>query len=144
MLGFRLTIEGESAIELGEKNIESVWYKTDTPDDSNSRASEVGSVIEVIGKYLTATEGDQADDSLKLALWSLKPAANKDCYRKVTVEVLNAGQVVRKYFFPNAFVVDYTDLSSANSGVGRFNILIKQKKDKNDLVKIEGGYAADL
>lgn len=142
-MGFRLTIEGEDSIYLKEQNIESVLYITDTPDDHNSKATEIGSALEVIGKYSAAVDGEQADDSLKLALWPLKSATNRDCYRKVTLEVINAGQVVRRYYFPNAFVVDYFDLNSSKANVGRFNLFIKQKKDKNELIKIDGGYAAD-
>ncbi len=80
---------------------------------------------------------------MKIALWSLVPAVKADCYRKATLEVLNAGQMVRKVYFPNAFVVDYTEDFGADAGVGTFRLVIKQKKDKNDLVKIEGGYAAE-
>ncbi|HHZ20093.1 MAG TPA: membrane-associated protease 1 [Firmicutes bacterium] len=142
-MGFRLKIEGGETIELGSNNILTATYKTDTPDDSNARSTEVGSILEITGKILTATDGDQADDTMKIALWSLVPAVKADCYRKATLEVLNAGQMVRKVYFPNAFVVDYTEDFGADAGVGTFRLVIKQKKDKNDLVKIEGGYAAE-
>ncbi|MGM0507965.1 MAG: membrane-associated protease 1, partial [Fusobacteriota bacterium] len=50
-MGFRLTMEGESeTIELGMENIENVTYKTDTPDDSNARATDVGAILTVTGK----------------------------------------------------------------------------------------------
>ena len=140
-MGFTLKIEGAETIELGMDNIQTVKYETDTPDDSNARSTDVGSVLTVTGKIITATDGDNADDTLKLATWSLVPAEKADCYRKATLEVIAADQVVRKIHIPNAFVVDYTEDFGDTEGVGSFVLVIKQKKDKNELVKIEGGYA---
>lgn len=140
-MGFVLKIEGAEAIELGLDSIMTVEYETDTPNDSNARSTDVGSTLKLKGKILTATDGDNADDTMKLALWSLVPAEKADCYRKVTLEVISADQVVRKIHFPNAFVVDYTERFGDTEGVGEFFLFIKQKKDKTDLAKIEGGYA---
>jgi hypothetical protein len=141
-MGFRLKIEGAETIELGAENVLNVSYKTDTPDDSNARSTDVGAILTVTGKIITAVDGDSADDTMKLAMWSLVSAEKADCYRKVTLEVISADQVVRKVSFPNAFVVDYNEDYSDSGGVGYFTVVLKQKKDKNDLVKIEGGYAA--
>lgn len=141
-MGFKLKVEGAETIELGMDNIQTVTYKTDTPDDSNARSTDVGSILEITGKIITAVDGDKADDTMKLTLWSLVPAEKADCYRKATLEIIAADQVVRKIYFPNAFVVDYTEDFGHTEGVGTFTLVIKQKKDKNDLVKVEGGYAA--
>ncbi|WP_068777108.1 membrane-associated protease 1 [Paenibacillus sp. FJAT-26967] len=140
-MGFRLKIEGAETFELGMDNIQTVAYDTDTPDDSNARSTDVGATLRISGKIITATDGDSADDTLKLGLWSLVPAEKADCYRKVTLEVIAADQVVRKIYFPNAFVVDYNEKFGDTEGVGTFSLLIKQKKDKTELAKIEGGYA---
>lgn len=140
-MGFRLKIEGPDTIELGLDNIMTVSYETDTPDDSNARSTDVGSKLKITGKILTATDGDIADSTMKIALWSLVPAEKADCYRKATLEVISASQVVRKIYFPNAFVVDYIESYGDTEGVGTFTLRIKQKKDKNEMVKIEGGYS---
>lgn len=140
-MGFVLKVEGSEAIELGLDSIISVEYETDTPNDSNARSTDVGATLKIKGKILTATDGDNADDTMKLALWSLVPAEKADCYRKATLEVISADQVVRKIDFPNAFVVDYTERFGDTEGIGEFFLFIKQKKDKTDLAKIEGGYA---
>lgn len=139
-MGFRLKVEGQETIELGQDNIKTVIYDTDTPDDSNARSTDVGSTLRISGKIITATDGDSADDTLKLALWSLVPAEKADCYRKATLEVIAADQVVRKIYFPNAFVVDYTESFGDTEGVGSFSLYIKQKKDKTELATIDGGY----
>ncbi|GGG82793.1 MULTISPECIES: hypothetical protein [Paenibacillus] len=140
-MGFRLKVEGAETIELGLDNIQKVKYDTDTPDDSNARSTDVGATLLLSGKIITATDGDSADDTLKLATWSLVPAEKADAYRKVTLEVIAADQVVRKVYFPNAFVVDYTEEFGDTEGVGTFSLYIKQKKDKTEFTKIEGGYS---
>ncbi len=140
-MGFRLKVEGSETIELGMDNITSVEFDTDTPDDSNARSTDVGATLKVSGKIITATDGDAADDTMKLALWSLVSAEKADCYRKVTLEVIAADQVIRKIHFPNAFVVDYSENFGDNEGIGTFSIFIKQKKDKTEFTTIEGGYA---
>ncbi|MNO45268.1 hypothetical protein D3C76_355320 [compost metagenome] len=139
-MGFRLKVEGAETIELGLDNIQKVFYDTDTPDDSNARSTDVGSTLRIIGKIITATDGDKADDTLKLALWSLVPAEKADCYRKLTLEVIAANQVVREVVFPNAFVVDYKESYGDTEGVGQFELYVKQKKDKTELAKLNGGY----
>jgi len=95
-MGFVLKVEGPETIELGLESIIAVEYSTDTPDDSNARSTDVGATLRIKGKILTATDGDNSDDTMKLGLWSLVPAEKSDCYRKVTLEVISADQVVRK------------------------------------------------
>ncbi|MBE1555954.1 membrane-associated protease 1 [Sporosarcina limicola] len=140
-MGFELKVEGSETIELGLESIIAVEYETDTPNDSNARSTDVGATLKIRGKILTATDGDNSDDTMKLGLWSLVPAEKSDCYRKVTLEVISAEQVVRKIHFPNAFVVDYTEKFGDTEGIGEFHLFLKQKKDKTDLAKIEGGYS---
>lgn len=140
-MGFILKVEGPETIELGLDSIMTVEYETDTPNDSNARSTDVGATLKLTGKILTATDGDNADDTMKLALWSLVPAEKAHCYRKVTLEIISADQVVRKIHFPNAFVVDYAERFGDTEGIGEFKLFIKQKKDKTDLAQIEGGYA---
>ncbi|TVX95085.1 membrane-associated protease 1 [Cohnella terricola] len=139
-MGFTLKVEGSETIELGLDNIQTVTYDTDTPNDSNARSTDVGATLRITGKILTATDGDKSDDTMKLALWSLVPAEKADCYRKLTVEVISADQVVRQICFPNAFVVDYTETYGDTEGVGSFSLYVKQKKDKTELAQILGGY----
>lgn len=48
----------------------------------------------------------------------------------------------RKYYFPNAFVIDYKEDFGDVEGTGTFTLVVKQKKDKLDRITVEGGYAA--
>ena len=131
-MGFTLKVEGNTTIELGTTSITGVKVSTDIP---------LGSTITVTGKILTAVDGDPFDATRQLGLWALVPAENSDCYRKVTVEVIAASQVVRKYSYPNAFVVDYKEDYGDVEGIGTFKLIMKQKKDKMAQVSVEGGYS---
>ena len=141
-MGFKLKIEGQENIELGVKSIVTVKFLTDTPDDSNARSTDLGTSVIVTGKILAAVGGDEADGTMKMGKWSLVPAEKADCYRKLTIEVIAADQVVRKFYFPNAFVVDYTENFGDEEGTGTFSLHMKQKKDKLSDVTVEGGYSA--
>ena len=134
-------MEGNTTIELGTTSITGVKGSTDIPQDSNARSTDLGSTITVTGKILTAVDGDPFDATRQLGLWALVPAENSDCYRKVTVEVIAASQVVRKYSYPNAFVVDYKEDYGDVEGIGTFKLIMKQKKDKMAQVSVEGGYS---
>lgn len=140
-MGFTLKVEGNSSIELGKDSIISVKVRTDIPQDSNARSTDLGSTLTITGKILTAVDGDPFDSTKQLGLWALVPAESSDCYRKVTVEVIASSQVVRKYSYPNAFVVDYREDYGDEEGVGTFTLIMKQKKDKMAQVSVDGGYS---
>ena len=140
-MGFKLKVERPSTIELGTTIVTGVKFHTDIPHDSNARSTDMGSTVTITGKILTAVDGDPFDSSRQFGLWALVPAEKSDCYRKVSVEVIAASQVVRKYTYPNAFVVDYKEDYGDVEGVGTFTLIIKQKKDKMAQVAVEGGYS---
>ncbi|MHC1686021.1 MAG: membrane-associated protease 1 [Clostridiaceae bacterium] len=139
-MGFKIEIDGGKKIELGIESITHVALKTDTPKDSNARSKDVGSTMVIKGKILTALDGDAFDSTRQLGLWSLVPAEKADCYRKTTVNVISADKVIREIVFPNAFVVDYKEHYGDTEGVGAFELVIKQKKDKLDKITIKGGF----
>ena len=87
----------------------SVNVTTDIPLDSNARTKDVGATMVITGKILAALDGDITDSTRKLALWSVVSAEKADCYRKVTVEHVAGGVMERKYCFPNAFVIKYSE-----------------------------------
>lgn len=140
-MGFKVKIEGAESIDLNIESILSVEFKTDTPDDSNARSTDLGTTLAITGKILTPVDGEAADNTIKLAQWSLVPAEKADCYRNIKVDVISASQVVRQITLPNTYVVDYKESYGDEEGVGTFYILAKQKKDKTKAVKFEGGFA---
>ncbi|MFT8349051.1 membrane-associated protease 1 [Clostridium saccharoperbutylacetonicum] len=141
-MGFKVKIEGAETIDLSIESVETVKLTTDTPQDSNARSKDVGSTMVITGKILTAVDGDPFDSTRKMGTWSLVPAEKADCYRKITVEVISADQVIRKITYPNAFVVDYKEVFGDTEGIGTFELVVRQKKDKLSTVTIEGGYGA--
>ena len=140
-MGFTLKVEGNSTIDLGKDSVTSVKVRTDIPQDSNARSTDLGSTITITGKILTAVDGDPFDSTRQLVLWALVPAENADCYRKVTIEVIASSQMIRKYTYPNAFVVDYREDYGDLEGVGTFTLIMKQKKDKMAQISVDGGYS---
>ena len=138
-MGIRLTIEGAESISLDEHSIQTCKFITDTPDDSNARSTDVVNTMILTGRILTAVDGDAADDTMKIAKWSVVRAESADSYRKATVEIVSANQIVRKVHFPNAFVVDYQERYGDTEGIGEFTLMIRQKKDKFELTTIDGG-----
>ena len=137
-MGFRLNVKGQGEeILLEKESILDVKFLSESPDDSNARATDLGIIIEIKGKILAAANGDAEDDTRKVAQWSLVPAESSDAYRTVSLEVM-----VRKIDMTNAFVVDYEESYGDQAGTGTFSLKIKQKKEKVKEVAIEGGYAA--
>ena len=139
-MGFTLKVDGPEMIDLGMDHILSISFDMDTPDDSNARSTDVGVGTTIRGKILTALDGAAADSSINIAKWSLVPAENITCYRNLQVESISASQVVRKYTLTHAFVVDYIEDFGKDEGVGEFTLKVRQKKDKTDLIRIDGGY----
>ena len=90
-MSLKVTIEGQGSFEVAKECVKKVVYKTDIPLDSNARTKDVGSTLEISGKILTATDGDPFDSTRQMGLWSMVPAENSACYRKVTVEIIQAG-----------------------------------------------------
>lgn len=126
------------SIQLDENICTNIEFNSNTPDDSNSRATDMANTLTLEGKVNIA----DADDSTKeLAIWANKKAEDPDCYKNVIGIVLGGGgKTVRQYTLPQAFVVDYKEDFDDVTGVGHFKIVMRQKKDKIAETKIEGNY----
>ncbi len=139
-MSLKVKVNGATSFEVPKECVQKVKFRTDIPLDSNARTKDVGCTLEIFGKILVATDGDPFDSTLQMGKWSVVPAEDAAAYRQVEVEVINAGVLERKYSFPRAFVIDYKEDFSNSDGTGQFTIVIKQKKDKLDMVTIDGGY----
>jgi len=139
----RLKITGKgSSISLGEKSVTRVLFDSETPKDSNARATDYGLGIKIWGKILFDLVSG-GDPTLELAKWSQVPSYSVDCYRNLEAKVISAGQTVRQYALTEAFVVEYSEELNADTGVGTFYLHARQKKDENDRVAINGGFGAE-
>lgn len=138
-MGFQLDI-GDGAIALGERQVKNVQFRTEIPQDSNARATAHGADLKVWGKMLFDLEAAIEDPTLNMALWSQVASDEADCYRKVVATVVSAGQTVREFTLPNAFVVEYSETLDDETGVGEFYLHVKQKKDLTGDVAIESRF----
>ncbi len=138
-MGIRVVISGSNdEIILENDRILDANFISDTVDESTARATEINVGLELIGKVTN----EKDDMTKKLCLWSLVPSELEDAYRKLSLEVILAGTVVRKINLPNAFIVDYKESFSVKNGSGVFTLILKQKKEKISAITIEGGYNA--
>ena len=135
-MSFLVKVEGSESFEVAKECVRSVNVTTDIPLDSNARTKDVGATMVITGKILAALDGDITDSTRKLALWSVVSAEKADCYRKVTVEHVAGGVMERKYCFPNAFVIKYSEDFDNKEGVGIFTLVLRQKKDKMRLKSV--------
>jgi hypothetical protein len=143
-MAHRLTVTGMTGvIHIDERAITKVTFDSDTPDDSNARATDYGLSMTVYGKMLFNLGASLKDQTIDLARWSQVPSHKADCYRKVEVEVVSASQVVRRFTLPDAFVMGYEEFLDDETGIGTFRLHVKQKKDENRLVTVDGGFVAE-
>ncbi len=140
-MGFRLTIDGSGPVSLSERCITNVEFRSEIPEDSNARATDNGAAMKIWGRMLFSLGAEAEDSTLNLAKWSVISSDSADCYRKVQVDVVAAGQVVRQFTLPNAFVMEYSEEQDDETGVGTFYLHVKQKKDLTDQTTIEGGFS---
>lgn len=141
-MGFRLKVEkadgSAQEFSFDERAITAVEFSVDSPENSNARATGVSIGATVRGKMLiNLAGGNEATKSL--SDWSRLHSWHPDCYRKVTIQLVAAGLILRKYVFPHAFVLGYMEKEDDVTGVGEFELHFKQKKDLNNEVNIAGG-----
>ncbi len=136
-MGFRVTIDGSGPVNLTEQCVTSVEFFSDIPKDSNARATDNGTALKIRGKLLFSLGAEAQDATINMAKWSVVPSESADAYRNVKVDVVAAGQIVRQFTLPNAFVMEYEEELDDETGVGA----LKQKKDLTKMTKIEGGFS---
>lgn len=72
-MGFKVVIKGsKDEIVLEKDRVLDVKYISDTPNDSNARATDLSVGLEISGKITN----EKDDVTKKLCLWSLVPSEN--------------------------------------------------------------------
>ncbi len=140
-MGFRLEVTGGDPIKFDERAIINAEFSSLSPHDSNARATDYGMELKIWGKMLFSLGGQESDSTLNVSKWS--PSEDALCYRSAKLDVIAAGNVVRQFELPHAFVMDYTEELDDETGVGTFYLHMKQKKDQTRQVKLEGGFAGE-
>ncbi len=159
-MGFYLKVEGPSTIEFYEASLNSIDFLSNTTspisdseladmlfpsgitksEASDARSADLAMGFRISGRIQSSLEAAVADGTVDLANWALVPSDAADCYRKVTVKLITAGQTVRQYVLPNAFVLSYQEKLTDESGAGEFVLVVRQKRDLNDKVELSGGF----
>lgn len=138
-MGFSLKVSGgPGSIQLDETIVTSVKLISDTPDDSNARSNDLAIGLQVKGRIIA--DEINGDQTLQLAKWSVIPVEEATCYGEVTVDYVHAGTTVRSISMNHAFVVSYKESFDNESGVGTFDLLLRQKKDRNKEYQCSGNF----
>lgn len=141
-MGFRLKVTGGKDIEMNEGILTAVQFISETPENANARSTDLGVILKISGRINFSLGAQLADATVDVAAWALMPSDQADCYRNVQIQVVNGGQIVRQYTYPNAFVMDYLEDLNDEEGVGTWTLLLKQKKDLTDKVELKGNFEA--
>ena len=141
-MGFRVKVTGGKDVEFNETVITSVQFTAETPDASNARSNDLGVVLKIIGRINFSLGAEVEDSTVELDNWALMPSDQADAYRKIEVQVVNGGQIIRQYTYPNCFVMGYSENLNDDEGVGHFELIVKQKKDLTDKVELKGNFEA--
>lgn len=142
-MAFKVTVAGTEPISLGKEQVKHYTFRMNTPEDSNARSTDVGCTMTIKGNILASIGSAEAESAIALDRWAQVPAERADSYRSFELTEIAAGQVVRKVTFPNAFIVSYRESFADDSGNGQFELVVRQKKDKTNMVHIEGGFAGE-
>ena len=141
-MGFRVKITGGKDVEFNETVITSVQFLSETPDASNARSNDLGVVLKIVGRINFSLGAEIEDSTVELDNWALMASDQADAYRQVEVQIVNGGQIIRQYTYPNAFVMGYSENLNDDEGVGQFELIVKQKKDLTDKVELKGNFEA--
>ena len=112
-----------------------VEFTSTTPEDSYARSSSIGATLTITGRV--AYDADKAfmkDSTKEIGAWSMVKPDSVDTYKTVTVEFNHTG-ISRKYELSHAFVVNFYEQFEDQNGY--FELVVRQKKDRLDGVKID-------
>lgn len=128
-MSYEITISGIDT--KFRKCIDWVFCKVDTPATSNAKSNFVGNYMNISGLIGT----DEA--TIDLYKWSILPVNDSKVFRNVQLTIKDADDnIIEKVSFPNAFVQYYRESYTRDKGLGKFDLQLKQKIDKNSYVEV--------
>ncbi|HEX9060470.1 MAG TPA: hypothetical protein VF941_09845, partial [Clostridia bacterium] len=133
---YEITISGINT--KFNKCIDWVTCKVDTPATSNARTNYVGNYMNISGFIVT----DEA--TIGLYQWAILPINESNVCRNVELTVKDANDnVIEKISFPNTFVQYYKESFSRDKGLGKFDLQLKQRIDKNGDILVSEAFAEE-
>jgi hypothetical protein len=112
-----------------------VEFESTIPENSDARSSNIGATIAITGRV--AYDADKAfmkDSTKAIATWAMVKPDSVDTYKTVTVEFDHTG-AKRSYELSHAFVVSFHEQFEDQNGL--FRLVVRQKKDRLDGVKVD-------
>lgn len=139
-MDFKLKIDKSGdfdAIEIESKYIKELNFVFDSPDNVESKSSDMSGTFTLKGIV-----GEDTYKSTKNILeWSKLPSSHKNVNRVVTLYVYSGGgKVAREIIFPNAFVVDYEEKFTKKDAECTFELKVRQRTDRFDDIKIKADF----
>ena len=120
--------------ELTEEVLK-VEFDSTTPVGSDARSSNIGAMLTITGRVSYDADKPFMKDSTKeIAAWSMVKPDSADTYKTVTVTFDHTG-LTRGYELSHAFVVSFHEQFEDQNGY--FELVVRQKKDRLDGVKVE-------
>lgn len=132
--GLRLVIrkkEGEEPFLDLIESIKEYKFMMNSADDTKSKDKNIMVELHITGTY----RAEVADQASKFMVdWALEETA--EAYKYVELSKFDDKQVHKRYIFPKAFVVDYTEEDSEGSENPEFKLFIKENMDDRRKFKI--------
>lgn len=140
-MAYQFKAEGAFAYVLGEETVEGFRASPIIATNTDGRAPDTGAAMTVKGKIRSIAETGLADSTIYMAQWANNQDDSK-AYQVATATATAAGQILREDVYPQSFVVSYAESFDVSSGVGSFELELRQKKDLVEGVTVRGGYTA--
>lgn len=138
-MAYKFKLEGIHSANLPQENVKSFKVHTETPRSNDGRGTDTAVTMKLSGTIRSVDESTIADETINLAKWATEYDEAK-AYSQATATAEASGQVLRNNVYPNAFVVSYSEKFDIGSGVGVYNMVLRQKKDLLEGIQNTGGY----
>lgn len=120
--------------ELTEEVLK-VEFDSTTNANSDARSSLIAATLTITGRVsYDADKAFMKDATKEIAAWSMVKPDSPDTYKTVSVEFDHTGEK-RKYELSHAFVISFHEQFEDQNGF--FELVVRQKKDRLDGVKVE-------
>jgi len=138
-MAYTFRLEGTYSANLPQESVTAFTARTETPRTNDGRGVDTAVTMTMSGPIRSVDENAITDETLNLARWATEYDDGK-AYSQATSTAVASGQVLRRDVYPEAFVVCYKEKFNVSSGVGTYEITLRQKKDLIDNVQTTGGY----
>ncbi len=132
--GLRLIVrkaEGEEAFLDIEDSVNKYLFKLNSDNRSLTKDNNIMAELTIEGEY----RDEVADKASQfMAEWATETTGS--AYKYVELIRFNENLILKRYVFPNAFIVDYDEWVGDAAGKVSFKLYIKQTKDKRTAFKM--------